>query len=123
MNTETKTYDVLFVARTENENKPAGMIAENVDKATAIRHAQKYCHRNEDNEGVMIAYHQTRTARRHTGLFVSGPFRAGAQARAAASATAGMLSMSRVVTFSAFRLKTSDTSSQLTGASSSFQQS
>ncbi|HIW78953.1 MAG TPA: hypothetical protein H9874_07400 [Candidatus Bilophila faecipullorum] len=54
-----KTYDVLFVARTPGETKPAGMIAENVDKATAISYAQKYCHRNEDNEGVMIAYHGT----------------------------------------------------------------
>ncbi len=45
--------------RKNAENKNAGMIAENVDKATAIRFAQRYCHRNEDNEGVMIAYHGT----------------------------------------------------------------
>lgn len=56
---DTKTYDVIFVARKNTENKNAGMIAENVDKATAIRFAQRYCHRNEDNEGVMIAYHGT----------------------------------------------------------------
>ena len=53
---DNKTYDVIFVARKNAENKNAGMIAENVDKATAIRFAQRYCHRNEDNEGVMIAY-------------------------------------------------------------------
>ena len=56
---DNKTYDVIFVARKNAENKNAGMIAENVDKATAIRFAQRYCHRNEDNEGVMIAYHGT----------------------------------------------------------------
>lgn len=56
---ENQTYDVLFVTRASNGNKPAGMIAENVDKPTAIRYAQKFCHRNEDNEGVMIAYHGT----------------------------------------------------------------
>ena len=48
---DNKTYDVIFVARKNAENKNAGMIAENVDKATAIRFAQRYCHRNEDNEG------------------------------------------------------------------------
>ena len=56
---DNKTYDVIFVARKNAENKNAGMIAEHVDKATAIRFAQRYCHRNEDNEGVMIAYHGT----------------------------------------------------------------
>ena len=56
---EAKTYDVIFVARKNAQNPRAGMIAENVDKATAIRHAQRYCHRNEDNEGVMIACHGT----------------------------------------------------------------
>ena len=57
---DNKTYDVIFVARKNAENKNAGMIAENVDKATAIRFAQRYCHRNEVNEGVIIAYHGTR---------------------------------------------------------------
>ena len=56
---DNKTYDVIFVARKNAENKNAGMIAENVAKATAIRFAQRYSHRNEDNEGVMIAYHGT----------------------------------------------------------------
>ena len=79
---DNKTYDVIFVARKNAENKNAGMIAENVDKATAIRFAQRYCHRNEDNEGVMIAYHgtmvvplgpaasqkETKTARKDSGL-------------------------------------------------------
>ena len=46
---DNNTYDVIFVARKNAENKHAGMIAENVDKATAIRFAQRYCHRNEDN--------------------------------------------------------------------------
>ena len=40
---DNKTYDVIFVARKNAENKHAGMIAENVDKATAIRFAQRYC--------------------------------------------------------------------------------
>ena len=43
---DNKTYDVIFVARKNAENKNAGMIAENVDKATAIRFAQRYCHRH-----------------------------------------------------------------------------
>ena len=30
---DNKTYDVIFVARKNAENKNAGMIAENVDKA------------------------------------------------------------------------------------------
>ena len=61
MSTEQESrYDVIFVAR-NSQQKRAGTIAENVDKATAIRLAQRYCHRNEDNEGVMIAYHGTTT--------------------------------------------------------------
>ena len=56
---DNKTYDVIFVARKNAENKNAGMIAENVDKATAIRFAQRYCYRNEDTEVGMIAYHGT----------------------------------------------------------------
>lgn len=38
---DNKTYDVIFVARKNAENKNAGMIAENVDKATAIRFCPK----------------------------------------------------------------------------------
>ena len=44
---DNKTYDVIFVARKNAENKNAGMIAENVDKATAIHFAQRYCHHSE----------------------------------------------------------------------------
>ena len=43
---DNKTYDVIFVARKNAENKNAGMIAENVDKATAIHFAQRYSTRN-----------------------------------------------------------------------------
>ncbi|MEG2140939.1 MAG: hypothetical protein RRY20_09160 [Bilophila sp.] len=35
------------------------MIAENVDKDTAIARARHYCHRSATNEGVMIACHGT----------------------------------------------------------------
>ena len=44
---DNKTYDVIFVARKNAENKNAGMIAENVDKATAIRCC--FAERNKDS--------------------------------------------------------------------------
>lgn len=59
MSTPTETYDVLFVARDGSKTENKGIIAQNVDKETAIEHAKHYCHRTEANEGVMITYHGT----------------------------------------------------------------
>lgn len=52
-------YDVIFVSHTGGTPAVAGMIAEKVDKDTAIEHAKRYCHRSATNEGVMIAFHGT----------------------------------------------------------------
>lgn len=55
----TESYDVLFVSRKAGVPSAEDAIARNVDKETAIRLASAYCHRNEADEGVMIAYHGT----------------------------------------------------------------
>ena len=72
---DNKTYDVIFVARKNAENKNAGMIAENVDKATAIRFAQRS--RNDGSAGRLgmvvplgpaASQKETKTARNPFGL-------------------------------------------------------
>lgn len=55
----TESYDVLFVSRKAGVPSAEDAIARDVDKETAIRLASAYCHRNEADEGVMIACHGT----------------------------------------------------------------
>lgn len=55
----TEMYDVIFVSHAGGAPVVTGMVAENVDKDTAVEHAKHYCHRSATNEGVMIAFHGT----------------------------------------------------------------
>ncbi len=58
-----QAYDVLFVSRRQGVSPEiTGTIAQNVDRETAVRLASSYSHRNEADEGVMIACHGTTRA-------------------------------------------------------------